>query len=69
MMPHGGNAASEGLTLRSRRRMLTLDLLVVSEPSDSGRRFAAQRGARQADWVALHGRLGESCDLRPSWHS
>lgn len=49
--------------------MLTLDFLVISEPPDVGSRLAARGGARQSDYVSLHGGLGESCDLRSPRHS
>lgn len=49
--------------------MPTLDLLVISEPPDIGSWFAARCAAHQGDYVPLHGRLGESCDLWSSWHS
>lgn len=61
-------ALPEDTTL-SEAAWLTLDLLVVAEPPDVGSWFAAWCGARQGDNISLHGRFGESCDLRSSWHS
>lgn len=51
------------------QHMLTLDLLLISEPPDVCGWFAAWRGAGQGDFISLQGRLGESCDLRSYWNS
>lgn len=48
---------------------LTLHFLVISEPLDSGSRFAACCRASQGDHVTLGGRLGDSGDFWPRWNS